>query len=132
MKRFMHWLDRFDHAAILILLAGLVAVVSLQVLSRFVLKIPIEWSEEIARFIIGPETNPSRIFYYAIASALYLEIIDKRNRDLKHVVRLVDVDGAPIALPPGARFEHVRSDECLNLLDHHLRSEEQQSRLAHA
>ena len=51
MKRFMHWLDRFDHAAILILLAGLVAVVSLQVLSRFVLKIPIEWSEEIARFI---------------------------------------------------------------------------------
>jgi TRAP-type C4-dicarboxylate transport system permease small subunit len=51
MKRLMHWLDRFDHAAILILLAGLVAVVSLQVLSRFVLKIPIEWSEEIARFI---------------------------------------------------------------------------------
>lgn len=47
----MHWLDRFDHAAILILLAGLVAVVSLQVVSRFVLKIPIEWSEEIARFI---------------------------------------------------------------------------------
>ena len=51
MKRLMHWLDRFDHAAILILLAGLVAVVSLQVASRFVLKIPIEWSEEIARFI---------------------------------------------------------------------------------
>lgn len=51
MKRLMHWLDRFDHAAIVILLAGLVAVVSLQVLSRFVLKVPIEWSEEVARFI---------------------------------------------------------------------------------
>ncbi len=51
MKRLMHWLDRFDHAAILILLAGLVAVVFLQVASRFVFKIPIEWSEEIARFV---------------------------------------------------------------------------------
>jgi TRAP-type C4-dicarboxylate transport system permease small subunit len=51
MKRLMSWLDRFDEAAIVILLAGLVAVVSLQVASRFVLKIPIEWSEEIARFI---------------------------------------------------------------------------------
>lgn len=51
MKRLMNWLDRFDHVAILILLAGLVAVVFLQVVSRFVLKIPIEWSEELARFI---------------------------------------------------------------------------------
>jgi TRAP-type C4-dicarboxylate transport system permease small subunit len=51
MKRLMTWLGLFDQAAILILLAGLVAVVSLQVASRFILKIPIEWSEEIARFI---------------------------------------------------------------------------------
>jgi TRAP-type C4-dicarboxylate transport system permease small subunit len=51
MKRLMRWLDHFDHAAILILLAALVAVVALQVASRFLLKIPIEWSEEIARFI---------------------------------------------------------------------------------
>jgi C4-dicarboxylate transporter DctQ subunit len=51
MKRLMLWLDRFDHAAILILLAGLVAVVFLQVASRFVFKIPIEWSEEVARFL---------------------------------------------------------------------------------
>ncbi|MBL8330922.1 MAG: TRAP transporter small permease [Rubrivivax sp.] len=51
MKRLMLWLDHFDHAAILILLSGLVAVVSLQVASRFALKIPIEWSEEIARFL---------------------------------------------------------------------------------
>ena len=51
MKRLMHWLDQFDHAAILLLLAALVAVVFLQVASRFVFKIPIEWSEEIARFV---------------------------------------------------------------------------------
>ncbi len=51
MKRLMGWLDRFDQVAILILLAGLVAVVFLQVASRFLLKIPIEWSEELARFL---------------------------------------------------------------------------------
>ena len=51
MKRLMDWLGRFDHAAILLLLAGLVTVVFLQVASRFVFKIPIEWSEEIARFL---------------------------------------------------------------------------------
>jgi C4-dicarboxylate transporter, DctQ subunit len=51
MKRLMHWLDRFDHVAILVLLASLVAVVFLQVASRFVFKIPIEWSEEISRFL---------------------------------------------------------------------------------
>lgn len=51
MKRLMHWLDRFDHAMLLVLLALLVAVVFLQVASRFVLKLPIEWSEEMARFL---------------------------------------------------------------------------------
>lgn len=51
MKRLMTWLDRFDQAAILVLLVGLVAVVALQVASRFLLKIPIEWSEEVARFL---------------------------------------------------------------------------------
>ena len=51
MNRLMRWLDRFDHAAILVLLGALVTVVSLQVASRFLLKIPIEWSEEAARFI---------------------------------------------------------------------------------
>lgn len=51
MKRLMHWLERVDHYAILVLLGTLVAVVSLQVASRFLLKIPIEWSEEIARFV---------------------------------------------------------------------------------
>lgn len=51
MYRMMRWLDRFDHAAILVLLGALVAVVSLQVASRFLLKLPIEWSEEVARFL---------------------------------------------------------------------------------
>jgi TRAP-type C4-dicarboxylate transport system permease small subunit len=51
MKRLLAWLDRFDQAAILVLLSVLVTVVSLQVASRFILKIPIEWSEEIARFV---------------------------------------------------------------------------------
>lgn len=51
MKRLLAWLDRFDQAAILVLLSVLVAVVSLQVASRFIFKIPIEWSEEIARFV---------------------------------------------------------------------------------
>lgn len=51
MKRLMNWLDRFDYVAILILLAALVAVVFLQVASRFVFKFPIEWSEEMSRFL---------------------------------------------------------------------------------
>lgn len=51
MKRLMTWLDRFDYHVLLLLLAALVAVVFLQVASRFVLKLPIEWSEEMARFL---------------------------------------------------------------------------------
>lgn len=51
MKRLMIWLNRFDQTVLLILLALLVAVVFLQVASRFVFKLPIEWSEEMARFI---------------------------------------------------------------------------------
>ncbi len=51
MKRLMTWLSRFDQAILLVLLALLVVVVFLQVASRFVFKLPIEWSEEMARFI---------------------------------------------------------------------------------
>ena len=51
MKRLMRWLDRFDYTMLLVLLGLLVAVVFLQVTSRFVLKLPIEWSEEMARFL---------------------------------------------------------------------------------
>jgi len=51
MNRLMTWLSRFDQAILLVLLALLVVVVFLQVASRFVFKLPIEWSEEMARFI---------------------------------------------------------------------------------
>jgi TRAP-type C4-dicarboxylate transport system permease small subunit len=51
MKRLMFWLNRFDTAILLVLLAMLVVVVFLQVASRFVFKLPIEWSEEMARFL---------------------------------------------------------------------------------
>ncbi len=51
MKRFMLWLHRFDETIVIALLALLVAIVFLQVASRFVFKLPIEWSEEMARFI---------------------------------------------------------------------------------
>lgn len=51
MKRLMHWLHRFDEAIVIGLLVLLVATVFLQVASRFVFKLPIEWSEEMARFL---------------------------------------------------------------------------------
>ena len=51
MKRLLSWLNWFDRAAIIVLLTLLVAVVFLQVASRFVFKLPIEWSEEMARFL---------------------------------------------------------------------------------
>lgn len=51
MRRLMAWLNRFDHTILLVLLGLLVAVVFLQVASRFVLKLPIEWSEEMSRFL---------------------------------------------------------------------------------
>ena len=51
MRRLMNWLNRLDQALLLLLLALLVLVVFLQVSSRFVFKLPIEWSEEMARFI---------------------------------------------------------------------------------
>lgn len=78
---------------------------------------------------VGTLPNLSRLFYYVAAKTLLLEIIDRRNRDLKHLVQLVTAEGEPIAIPPGARFVHVRSEECLNLLEHHLKAEQQSSRL---
>ena len=51
MQKLLNWLNHFDRAAIILLLTLLVAVVFLQVASRFVLKLPIEWSEEMARFL---------------------------------------------------------------------------------
>ena len=51
MQKLLDWLNRFDRAAIIVLLGLLVAVVFLQVASRFIFKLPIEWSEEMARFL---------------------------------------------------------------------------------
>lgn len=47
----MIWLNRFDYTMLMVLLGLLVAVVFLQVASRFIFKLPIEWSEEMARFL---------------------------------------------------------------------------------
>lgn len=47
----LHWLNNFERFAVIALLAALVAVVFLQVASRFVLELPLAWSEEISRFI---------------------------------------------------------------------------------
>lgn len=62
-----------------------------------------------------------RVFYYDTSRGLHIELIDRRNKDLKHVVRLVDAEGKPVPVPTGARFEHVCSDYGVNLLDNHLR-----------
>ena len=47
----LYWLNNFERFAVIALLAALVAVVFLQVASRFVLKLPLAWSEEVSRFI---------------------------------------------------------------------------------
>lgn len=47
----LRWLNHFERSAVIALLAALVAVVSLQVASRFLLKLPLAWSEEVSRFL---------------------------------------------------------------------------------
>lgn len=47
----LHWLNKFERTAVIVLLAALVAVVSLQVASRFLFKLPLAWSEEVSRFV---------------------------------------------------------------------------------
>lgn len=70
--------------------------------------------------MFGTSEKMTKVFYYS-TSPLLIEVIDRRNRELKHLVRLVDGDGNQVELPEGCRFEHVRSDEELNLLENHLR-----------
>ena len=48
---FVNALARVNGAVASLLFAGLTLVVSLQVLTRFVLHIPVIWSEEVARFL---------------------------------------------------------------------------------
>ncbi|MAY88139.1 TRAP transporter small permease [Arenibacterium halophilum] len=51
MKRLFMWLNRADQVVLICLLSTLVCVLFLQVTSRFIFKLPIEWSEEMARFL---------------------------------------------------------------------------------
>ena len=76
----------------------------------------------------GVHPNITRLFYYARggqSESLYVEVIDRRNRDVRHLVRLVDQEGKPVKLPKGCVFEHVSSAEELHLLDNYLRRHEQ-------
>lgn len=50
-KSFMEWLDFAEQLSMVGLLSLLVIVVFIQVFSRFVLNIPVDWSEEMARFL---------------------------------------------------------------------------------
>lgn len=47
----MEWLDLAEQSLMVILLSFLVIVGFIQVFSRFVLKMPVDWSEELARFL---------------------------------------------------------------------------------
>lgn len=72
--------------------------------------------------MIGELPNPVRLFYYGISPhGLHVEIIDRRNRDKKHLVVLVDENGDPVTIPQGSRFQHVSSGEEMNLLENRLR-----------
>ena len=77
--------------------------------------------------------NFEKLFYYAVQPALLIEVLKKRHGvPQKHLVRLVDGEGKPITLPPGARFEHVNSGEEVDLLDIFLRSHGRQEGKASA
>lgn len=51
LHRAIDLLARINGAVATVLFAGLTAVVTLQVLNRFILHVPIIWSEELARFL---------------------------------------------------------------------------------
>lgn len=70
---------------------------------------------------VGVLPNLRRLFYYCVVSSLFIEIIDRKQRDTKHLMKLVDQEGNDIALPEGCRFIHVSSGEEMNLLENHLR-----------
>lgn len=70
---------------------------------------------------VGVLPNLRRLFYYSAATSLFIEIIDRKQRDTKHLMKLVDRDGNDVALPEGCRFIHVSSGEEMNLLENHLR-----------
>lgn len=67
-----------------------------------------------------------KIFFYCTSPGLFLEVIDRRNRNTKHLVRLVDPQGNLVPVPEGSHFEHVASGEEVNLLENYLRAYGQQ------
>lgn len=69
----------------------------------------------------GSLPNLTRVFYYCASPHLLIEVIDRRQRSLKHLVMLVDEEGEPVPIPPGARFVHVESDADRDLLDIYVR-----------
>lgn len=70
---------------------------------------------------VGLYPNLTRLFYYSAGVlGVFIELIDRRNRDLKHLLVLVDAKGTPVTLPDGCRFAPVESLEQNNLLENHL------------
>lgn len=70
---------------------------------------------------VGILPNITRLFYYSVSQlGLFVEVIDRRNRDMKHLLVLVDEHGTPVPLPIGCRFMHVESMESNNILENHL------------
>lgn len=52
MKSFIGYLDKLVNAVSIVLMGSLVFITFFQVVNRFVLKYPIMWTEEIARFLL--------------------------------------------------------------------------------
>lgn len=71
---------------------------------------------------IGDFPNVSRLFFYAVSRyGLFIEQIDRRHRERKHLVVLLDRHGTPVPIPEGSYFAHVASGEEMNLLENRLR-----------
>ena len=70
---------------------------------------------------IGVIPNLTRLFFYSAGPlGLFIEMIDRRNRDLKHLLQLVDEHGRPVPIPENCRLAHIESQEANNLLENHL------------
>ena len=73
---------------------------------------------------VGVSPNQKRLFFYDVSQGLHIEIIDRRERELRHLVRLVDAEGNPVKIPAGSHFVELASEHCVNLLDQYLRPHE--------
>lgn len=48
----LHWIRKFNDAAVILLILGMTVVVLLQVFCRYILQSPLRWSEEAARYML--------------------------------------------------------------------------------